>query len=354
MEQTKTLANSGSRLDYLDSVRGLCVLFIVIEHHLLGADFIRNCLYSFSLTVFFLISGFLYAHKLEWEQPLGSFLKKNLMRIVYPYCTLSIVNLIWNVLYYKVVFPTAVPDFYSLSEMLLYSVTTYGYNALWYLPCMFWGALLFALVRKQKHHRLIWAVCAVFIILFYILFNDALSGHGLLSYVYSYLFRCYMAMIFLYAGHLLYDVLRKLKGQRELIVLIGSLMVSGVLMALYQLCPEQFPIVNLAAHRLGNPYVYYLAALAPALAIFILCRRYRMGSGLLAYFGRNSLIVMALHMDIFVRIAWYVVAKLGIALGETGNSILVILMELAMAPVFIYFINRFFPFLIKPPRKAKN
>ncbi|MBR2423271.1 MAG: acyltransferase [Oscillospiraceae bacterium] len=359
MEQPKTLPGkqhaASDRLDYLDAVRGICVILVVIAHHLVGADFVIKYPYLFSLTPFFLISGFLYAHKRSWEQPFRVVLAKNCKRLLYPFVTFSAVNLIWSVLYYKVVFPSAVPDFYSLREMLLLTVTTYGYNALWYMPCMFWGALLFTAVRKQKHHRLIWAACSIFIIVFYILFDEALSGHGLFSRVYCYLFRSVMAMIFVYAGHLLYYVLQSIDQQKERILLSFSIVISGINLGLLLIYPEQFPMANLAAHRLGNPYFYYLAAMAPSVSIFILCKRYWKDSRVLTYFGRHSLIVMALHMDIFVRIGWYILSKLQIQLGETGNSVLVIAMELAMAPVFIFIINRFFPFLLKLPQKnTKN
>ena len=349
---TNQISPKMERLDHLDAVRGLCVLLIVIEHHLLDADFVVRYLCSFSLPPFFLISGYLYAHKKEWERPFKAIAAKNIRRLMYPFVTFSIINLIWHLLYYKVVFRTTVPDSVTLPELLLYSVTTYGYNALWYLPAMLFGTLLFFAIRKQKHHRLIWAVSAVLIIVLYILFDKKLSGHGIFSYIYCYLFRSTMAMIFIYAGHLLYELLPRIRGKRETFVLTVSALLSGGIMLLYLFAPAHFPIVNLSAHRLGNPYFYYLSAIAPAMVMFLLCRRFAKPKGLLAFFGRNSLIIMATHMDILVRIAWYIVAKLQLNFGETVNSLIVIALELAMVPVIVPVIHRFFPFILKFPQKT--
>lgn len=359
MERTSASANrilaKQDRLDYLDALKGLSVIMIVVEHHLLDVEFVKHYLCSFSLTPFFLVSGFLYAIKREWELPFRDIAVKNARRLLYPYFTFSAINLLWNVLYYKVAFPSAEPDLYSLREMLLYTVTTYGYNALWFLPCTFFGTLLFAAIRKSRHHKLIWGISAIFLLVFYILFNEPLSGNGLVSYLYCYLFRSAIAMVFLYAGHGLHDLLPRLTQKQEAGLLRICLLCSGIIMLLYLLAPEHVPMVNLAAHHLGNPYLYYLSALAPSVALLLLLRRYANRKSIAAYFGRNSLVIMAMHMDVFVKIGWYAVSKLSLGFGDTISSMIVISLELIMAPVFIMVINRYFPFLTKLPKQpARN
>lgn len=345
---------ASDRLDYLDAARGIFVVLIVVGHHLLGMPAMKTYICSFMLPPFMILSGFLYAYKKAWERPFRQIVIQNLKRLLYPFVTLSVINLIWNILYYQVVFPGEVPE-YSLRQMLLYTVTTYGYNALWYLPPMFWGTLVFLAIRKTKFHHHICLFLSLFLIVFYILFDVRLTGKGTISYIYCYLFRITIAVVFLYAGYVLYSVFRRITGKQELVLLISCITISAVVAWLYQRYPESFPIVNPAAHRLGNPYVYYLNVLSSFTAILLLCKRIPRAAGILSYYGRHSLIVMALHMDIFVRIAWYIVAKLQLRFGETGNSMIVIALELAMAPVFIFMINRFFSFLLKfPAKNTKN
>lgn len=94
------------------------------------------------------------------------------------------------------------------------------------------------------------------------------------------------------------------------------------------------------------PYSY-CAAISNCVAFILLCKMSLRSKGVLSYFGRNSMLVMGFHMDIFVRIAWYVIAKLRFNFGETGNAVPVIALERILSPVFIFVINRFFPVLLK-------
>lgn len=343
---------ASGRIDYLDAAKGIFIIFIIMGHHLLGADDLIRYLYTMGVTPFFLISGFLYAHKLEWERPLGSTAVRKAKSLLYPYVTFSVVNLLWYVLYYMVVFPDAVSE-YSPQKMLLYTVTTYGYNALWYLPCVFWGTLLFFAIRKMRHHGPIWVALAVGVVASFVLFDEKLTGLGIISKVYCYLFRIAVAAVFLYAGSLLYRVFRELDRTRENLLLYGCLVVSAVIAVLYQLYPQDFPVANLAAHRLGNPYVYYLASVSNTTVVLLLCKKFLFRSRLLTYFGRNSLVLMALHMDVTIRIAWVIFPQLPIDFGETINSVIVIAMELMMFLVIIPILNRFFPFILKFPAKER-
>ena len=341
------------RIDYLDAAKGIFIIFIITGHHLLGAESFRRHMYTLGVTPFFLISGFLYAFKREWEQPFGKTSIRKIQKLLYPFLTFSIINLLWNVWYYKIAFPSAVPE-YSIRKMLLYTVSTYGYNALWYLPCVLWGTLLFFALRRVKHHDLIWAVSAICIIVFYVLFDKKLTGLGFVSYVYCYLFRVLVSVVYLYAGSVLFFVFKNMNTAQEKLLLLISSVVAVIIGVLYHLYPEHFPIANLAAHRLGNPYVYYLASISNTTVILLVCKKFLGRSRVLSYFGRNSLILMALHMDVTIRIAWWLFPKLPIDFGETINSLIVIGMELLMFVVIIPIINRCFPFILTPKKAAKN
>jgi hypothetical protein len=255
-------------------------------------------------------------------------------------------------LYYKVVFPSSVPEF-TLKAMFIHTITTYGYNALWYLPCILWGTLLFFALRRMKHHNPIFVYLSVGLMVFYILFNQKLTGLGFVSYLYSYLFRTAVASVFLYAGSLLYCVFQKLNNTRENLLLLCCLAFSAVIALLYQLCPEHFPTANLAVHQVGNPYVYYLNAISCTAVVLLICRKLSGKSRLLAYYGKNSLILMALHMDVTIRIAWCIFPHLPIDFGEILNSLIIIAMELIMFAVIIPILHRFFPFILRYPQNKR-
>lgn len=349
----KSTASLSDRIDYLDSAKGIFIIFIIMGHHLLGVDPFKRYLYSMGVTPFFLISGFLYAHRKEWEQPFRQNCIRKIQKFLYPYVTFSVINLLWNILYYKVVYPDVAPDI-GFPKMILFTVSTYGYHSMWYLPCVLWGTLLFFALRRSRHHGLLWAALAVGTVVFYILFDKSLTGLGIISYIYSYLFRIAVAVVFLYAGSVLYGVFQALDRRRETLLLLLCLAFSAVIAVLYQLFPDHFPVANLAAHRLGNPYVYYLASVSNTTVIVLLCKWFLGKSRVLAYFGRNSLIVMALHMDATVNVAWWIVPKLSIGLGETINSVMVVALQIVMFPVIIAVLNRYFPFILRYPRRKQH
>lgn len=351
MKERNPLASD--RIGYLDAAKGIYIILVVAAHHLMGLKLFEKYIYCMGVTPYLLISGFLYAHKQEWERPLGSAAARKAKSLLYPYVTFSVVNLLWYVLYYFLVFPDAVPE-NSLKTMLLYTVTTYSYNALWYLPIAFWGTILFFALRRTKHHAWIWAVLSMGIPAFYILFDEKLTGIGFVSYLYCYLLRVAVAVVFIYAGSVLYAVFGKLNRIRENILLALCLAFCAVVVVLYQLYPEDFPMGNLAAHRLGNPYFFYPSCICNTVCLLLLCKKFLFRSRLLAYFGRNSLIVMALHMDVTIRIAWVIFSQLHMDFGEVINSVIIVAMELVMFLVIIPILNRFFPFVVKFPVKTEK
>ena len=356
MEPTRTLCDpqpaAADRMEYLDVAKGILIILVIIAHHLLGAGSFKRYLYYMGVTPFLLITGFLCAYRKEWERPFGKTAVGKLRKLIYPFFTFSIINLLWNILFYKLVFTSQVPDC-SIPQMLIYTVSTYGYNALWYLPCAFWGTLLFFALRRLKHHGLVWVISAIGLLVFYILLDRKLTGLGIVSYIYSYVFRSVVAMVFLYAGSLIFLVFRSMGRALEILLLLICTTFSAVVIVMHQVYPEFFPHANLAAHSIGNPYVYYLATVSHTMAILLLCRKFLKKSRVLSYFGRNSLVLMALHMDVTGRIAWCLFPQMRMDFGETVNSIIVIIMELLMFPVIITVINRWFPFVLTL-KKVKN
>ena len=99
--------------------------------------------------------------------------------------------------------------------------------------------------------------------------------------------------------------------------------------------------------------MYYLAALSNTTVILLLCKKFLGKSRLLRFFGRNSLILMALHMDVTIRIAWVIFPHLPIDLGDFPNSMIIIAMELLMFCGIIPIIHRFFPFVLTLPSKER-
>lgn len=86
------------RIDYIDSARGLAILFVLIGHlcslkHGLGQYF-----YSFHMPMFFIISGMLLSYNDSWKNMTfyEIFIKK-LKSFMYPYIIFSILSILYLV-----------------------------------------------------------------------------------------------------------------------------------------------------------------------------------------------------------------------------------------------------------------
>lgn len=105
-----------NRLDYIDTAKGIGIIFVVIYHHLLGAEFITNWISSFHMPLFFMISGYLFAFRDDYSKSIGAFIVRKLKGLIYPFFTLSFIVLLWNVLFYNVLFPSVSPEIVLLKS----------------------------------------------------------------------------------------------------------------------------------------------------------------------------------------------------------------------------------------------
>lgn len=117
----------GSRLGYVDFIRGMAMLTVVFVHTRLEAvlpDW-TNYFASFHMFLFFFISGFLF-HK-DRAADFEAYGKKQAMRLMLPYIVFSAVNWYLNA--------ERGETTESLMGNLVHANLTYG--AIWLLPAMF-------------------------------------------------------------------------------------------------------------------------------------------------------------------------------------------------------------------------
>ena len=62
------------RLDYIDTAKGIGIIFVVFGHHLLEAESFRHWISCFHMPLFFIISGYLFAFRNNNSQSFGNYL----------------------------------------------------------------------------------------------------------------------------------------------------------------------------------------------------------------------------------------------------------------------------------------
>jgi len=79
------------RLDYMDIVRGICIIYMIAGHVGFGNKFFDHYIHAFHMPLFFIVSGFFYKRK---NESLLLFIKKISKKVLVPYLIWSFVALI--------------------------------------------------------------------------------------------------------------------------------------------------------------------------------------------------------------------------------------------------------------------
>ena len=326
------------RLDYIDTAKGIGIIMVVINHHLLGAEFVNSWISSFHMPLFFMITGYLYGFRNDFSKPNRTFLIQKMKGLLFPYFTLSLVVIIWNVLFYHVLFPSLTPE-NTVLETFLLTVSTYGYHALWFVPCLFYSSVIFFLLRKYRIHHLILILLAAFLVVFSIIPQAAVFSF----YPIRFFVRIIIGLIFIYLGYLSFGLLSKMSRIGEVALLLITGLVFVLSLAGYYLFPDIFPLINIGVCRISAPVLYLFLALSNVTFILLLSKF--ISNPVLNFFGRNSIIIMAFHMDVTIEVAWLLEGRIPWRFGAPVESAIVILIELAMLAVMIAVINKWIPFL---------
>ena len=341
------------RILWLDSVKGIGILLVVIGHCLIDANTLRNWIYSFHVPLFFLISGFLTASRNDDTQipsraECCQYAKNKLRAYIYPYITFSGISLVWYIFFY--IFLGYTPS-ESLPIVVLKMVTTYGHNACWFLPALFWTCVISFFTRRTGHNRpLVIAIMAILGCTAATLVYNLPIFLDKQCYALRYVFRILIAVSFDYIGELVYRWLKYCSVKAERILLLICAVISIGLFPLNQ-------DVSLFAIRIHNCFLFYSLALAGSMFIILLCKNTFLGkSRLLVFLGRNSLIIMALHMEFPKEMGWIFVGatKLTTILSTSYASICVGIIASTVSALCAVWISRHCTFLVRCPQKMSK
>ena len=332
---------NSDRIHYIDTAKGIGILFVVIAHHLLGGDALRGWINSFHMPMFFMFTGFLMAHRNKTYKDDRQMIKEKAEHLLYPYFTFSILILVWYFVFYIIL--SNKPD-EPLRYVLIKMVTTYGYHALWFLPALFFSTLLFLFINKSQKSNLMFIILIIVGGILGVFINIPITKKNLFGwYILNYFTRIIIATGFIYLGSIWKFVDEKIQNKKIEWVLIIVAFLCSVSLQYFN-----FNEVNLSSSRIGNPFLFYVLAVAGSVFIILLCKKLNLHSGILNFWGQNSLIIMAVHMDFPVAIAWIVVGKSGLStsLSQLGASGIVIIIELIVESACIVLINKFLGFMI--------
>lgn len=349
MEGTQIKENQ--RLDYIDDLKGFGIILVVIGHHLVNVEEVLVWIYSFHMPLFFIIAGYLSAYKNDKCNDIKSFIINKTKGLMYPYVTFSLINIIWYIAFY-IITPLGGQPKVDLKLVFIVTLTTLGYQALWFLPTLLISTVLFNIINKTKFSHIIHILIMIFGCVVCVLIQQTNMDANAFYYFANYISRLAVSTSFIYIGSLVGKFLIKMNNLTEWICIVVCGVIASVTLVKNLLDMTRY---NLAASMLENPVLFYISAISNSILFLLIFKKINPKKGLLNYYGKNSLIIMATHMGFPVEIAWIIIAQIiKFPVSLTISSMFVIVIEFIIMTICILLINKYFRFIIKFPDKSKK
>jgi acyltransferase len=370
------------RLAWIDALKGFGILLVVFAHYMLPQA-LDTYIFSFHMPLFFFVSGFVFNFA-KYSESAANFIKGRFRSLIIPYFAFAVITLLFYFLLDELYTPEVVSFkifgagiFHIVYSIIFAQTTMISYNGpLWFLTCLFVTELLFFGLAKryfwQPAKLGIWLIMA-----------------GIIGYLYSvYIpFRlpwnadvALTAVVFYGTGNLfrrLIDSRRLLDSKenrsdgscfrdpnskfRNMYFRIENFLSVFLILVnmLYFAYLLKYPTdkINMSGLIYGGFFSFYLLAFSGIFTFVYILKK--IGSvAILEYYGRNSLIVLALHFpmkDILIKLS-SLIFDMGLdhfAYTTSFALALTVLNLLGLMPV-IFLINRYFPLLAGKKRSSKS
>ena len=340
------------RLEYFDLAKGIGIFLVVLGHATFVNDHVITWVFSFHMPLFFMISGILMAKSDLKDLPFRVFLHKKLRSILIPYLCFSICYTIIDIIS---VFLKQITLF-DLKTNLVCTGTFAGSGPLWFLTTLFFSQILFSRLLHWFGDLKAFLISIVLSALGFVtwhffepLFNasrDDLSRFFLLNFPFE-LIRCVICMSLIAVPYIAYKAFLKIPGsyKKNLYYLI-----AGIILSIVNILASQLNS-NIDIHNLdyGNVLLFLLNAFAGSSALILICRSipiYKVFKPIL-FWGRNSLIIMATHLNFYVLylggVVAYIINPHITRAKEYVFLFNILLVTMLTETVLILFMNRFLP-----------
>lgn len=321
------MENKKERLTYLDVAKGIGILLVVIGHvyafnRQIVDRFFVIWLYSFHMPLFFIISGMLIAYK--DEKDIWKFVKKRIKGILIPYVFFSI----FSIIVFAIVNDFSREVFVQNVKATICGV---GIDTLWFLPALFFGEVIFFALRNLLKNK--YVICIISAII-YTLGNFMMKDYGLIC---LFLGRICIAVGFIMIGNYTMNLIRKrnMPWYGLIVIAILSVILSKI-----------NGLVDLNNLVFNNHILYLINSLIGTYLILEISKLIDIDE--ITYWGRNTLIVMATHLNII-----YILFNKILGIHSFGyvTGMIVFVLLLAVERIIIYVVNRYMPFLMGRKQK---
>ena len=297
------------RIAYVDIAKGLGILLVVWGH---SSKFLFNEIYAFHMPLFFFIAGFFFKDGIGWKD----FVYKKVKALLIPFIIFYTSTLLF---YYSLLNMTGRGD--QMNSTVLLDYIPLGHDILntplWFFYALFWMSVFYYLLRKYIRNNGIILGISVFL---YGL-NEVLVINEICLPM--FINRSIGELIYMHLGFVFYNQLHAEKLAACSLTYKTKLvsLYAGVFVILYLLKTDS----EIGAHIL-SPFV----AICGTMTVIYLSAIIK-NDKILAYLGKRSLVIFALHLPLF-EVARPIAKRL-FAIDEIGYDLVVFGSSLILAIV---------------------
>lgn len=318
------------RYDFIDISKGIGIILVVLCHTLSQESFVNAVIYSFHVPLFFVVSG-LFARP---QQRFRSYFLKNVKRLLLPFLVFFLLGL------------TVTCILIGLKNKNIYDIIWCFINAntfrinvspIWFLACLFNVTILFYVFYKiiLSRDNILLTIISIGIIVVIAWQLPELENRFNI-YLPFKIDVAFMALIFYSIGFLLKDIILNKKFSSKIIdrIIIIFLTLTVVIISTYFFQG----LTNLSGGIYGaNIYLYLFSAFCGSILVIVISL-FLQRSKVLAFIGRNSLIIFSLH-TLIIRSLEFFRKTMGLE-NNLIISFLITIIVLAIMIVICIVINR--------------
>lgn len=344
------------RLGYFDTVKGIGILLVVLGHATFVNERILTFICAFHMPLFFIVSGMLTAYKDEQTASYKDVFYRKIKSIIIPYLCFSICYTLIDILsvYFNQI---------SLNDLKINLVCTgsfAGSGPLWFLPTLFICEMIFhallikAGVRPGITISLIISLTGFVIWHFfeplYTASKSDFTKYFLFNFIYV-IIRSMVCLIFLSLSYVLYKLAVR-STDNDVLKNNAVQAVAGLVLLTVCAILSAFN-TNIDIHNMdyGNMAMFLLNAFCGSMGLILLCRTLPELKVLkiLRFWGKNSLIIMATHLNFYILFLGNVIAyKINPYITHAKEYVLlfnIMLVTMAVETLLIFLINRYIPWM---------
>lgn len=384
---------NNKRITYFDLVKGIGIILVVLGHMENISTELRIWISSFHMPLFFVVSGMLIAAKNEVDisfdnnrYNIKGLIKKKAKGIIVPYLWFSLIYIPIDI---ANLFVLGNVDRHTFIQNILDSATFSGVSVMWFLPALFiaevvalWiitecgtviaNKLLVRSIQNEKDKKLIGYIvlAAMALAVSVISFEawnairplyDSNSGSYAICTILGFIrviFRGICMSFHVIIGFVVFKAINAVDKRFAKDKTKGLSIALGVILFVLNLgwCLKNQAVDNHFL-TLNNLSLYYLCAFTGSMSIILICKGID-SIRFIEYLGKNSLIIMATHLQCYILYAGIRIALVINEYVTRAKSYVymfnAVFFSMLIEVLVIIIINRFFPFIVGKSYKSKK